>query len=232
MVRRGLRVLMLTVGMATVVGGMASAEPLPPYEGMSFPMIQDAAGPEEFSWVVKLQEEQELRAIDETHAAVYYTEPGEHIAFSIEAAKAHAADGANVPTTLVVTQPNVITLTVHHRAGNSAAGGAPFAYPISQGAGWEGWFRTSPVDMGPPAEEQVDQPACEVPKLKHRGLREARKMLKGSDCALGEIRGRRGRASWIVRQFPRPYTLLPFGAKVDIKFGSNASAGVRALGRR
>ena len=60
-------------------------------------------------------------------AAVYYTED-ERLAFTINAGLAHDAEGSNVPTSLGVSEGNILTLTVHHRAGNPAASGAPFVY--------------------------------------------------------------------------------------------------------
>src|SRR5690242_17892535 len=101
-----LAVFALTLAMAAP--SMAGAEP-PLFDGaMTFQAIQGPDGPEEFSWEVELGEEQELRAVDERHAAVYYTD-AEHIAFGIEAILAHDAIGTNVPTTLAVTQPNIVT---------------------------------------------------------------------------------------------------------------------------
>ena len=126
----------------------AAADPLPPYEGMSFPEISGPSAPEDYSWKVQLEEDQELRQVDERDAVVYFTD-GEHVAFSIRAADAHDAVGKSVPTTLEVSSPNVVTLTVHHRAGNPAAGGVPFTYPILEGAGWEGGFSTFEVSMPP-----------------------------------------------------------------------------------
>lgn len=201
------------------VAAGAAAEPLPPYEGMSFPTIHSSADPEEYSWEVELGAEQELRALDDTHAAVYWTAPGEHVAFSIEAAKAHDAVGATVPTAIEVTQPNIITLTVHHRAGNPAAGGASFTYPISQGPGWEGGFQTYAVVM-PPATEQAPPPPvlrCTVPALDGLTLKGAIRQLRRSNCGLGEVRGERVRGARVVRQFRKAGRSLPVGARVGVK---------------
>lgn len=210
----------VAVGAISMCAVAAADEPLPPFDGtMSFQEIQGPDGPEEFSWAVKLDEDQELRAIDETHAAVYYTDPEEHIAFTITAGLAHAADGANVPTTLTVTQPNVITLTVHHRAGNPAAGGAPFDYPVVAGAGWEGGFQQNTVDMGPPTEQATPPPVlhCTVPALSGLTLKGARRQLRRSNCGLGEVRGERARGARVVRQFRKAGRSLPVGARVGVK---------------
>lgn len=117
---------------------------------MDFATINGPADPEEFSGEVLLEDGQELVAIDDQHAQVYFTE-GHHPAFGISVVAAHDADGSNVPTTLSVSEGDVITLTVHHRAGDPLAGGAPFDYPIIAGRGWEGGFQTSIVPM-PPSE--------------------------------------------------------------------------------
>lgn len=137
-----------------VVTAQAGDPAIPLYDGaMGFPMINGPADPEEFSWEVVLSEGQELESIDDQHAQVYFTE-GHHPAFGISAVAAHDADGSSVPTSLSVSGGNVITLTVHHRAGDPAKGGAPFDYPIIAGSGWEGGFQTVIVS-GPPDEQEL-----------------------------------------------------------------------------
>jgi hypothetical protein len=122
------------------------------YDGlMQFGNITDPSGPEDFSWEVELGPEQELQAIDDQEAAVFYTDLEHTRAFTIEAVAAHDAIGTSVPTTLAVVGPNTITLTVHHQEGNPLAGGAPFDYPITAGAGWEGGFVQVEL-KGPPGE--------------------------------------------------------------------------------
>jgi hypothetical protein len=219
--RRVVTVLMVVVVSSFGLAVGAAAEPLPPYDGlMSFPTIQGPDGPEEFSWAVKLGEEQELRAIDDTHAGVYYTGSEEHLVLTIAAGHAHAADGVNVPTTLAVTQPNVITLKVHHRAGNPAAGGAPFDYPVIAGSGWEGGFQQHTV-VGPPPTEQETAPAapvvCSVPYLSGLTLKASRRQLRRSHCKLGAVRGERSRRARVVKQFRKPGRELPAGTEVGIK---------------
>jgi hypothetical protein len=128
--------------------------------------------PGEYSWEVQLHDEQELELIDERRAWVHEEE---HSAFGIVAEPAHDAVGSPVPTTLAVSGLNIVTLTVHHRAGNPAAGGASFVYPVTQGAGWEGGFQTHYVDIPdePRSEDLVGvaAPPCLVPGLKGRSLR-------------------------------------------------------------
>jgi hypothetical protein len=71
---------------------------------MSFPTIKGVDSPEDYCWELNLAETQELRAVDDREAEVLYTDPEHHRALSIEAEPAHAADGAEVPTTLAVVQ--------------------------------------------------------------------------------------------------------------------------------
>jgi hypothetical protein len=221
-VKKALAVSVVAMAVVSSFGlaATAVADSIPPYDGlMSFPDIQGPDGPEEFSWEVELGKEQELRAIDDTHAGVYYTDPEETLAFTITAQLAHAADGANVPTTLAVTQPNVIILTVHHRAGNPAAGGAPFDYPVVAGAGYEGGFQQHTVDMGPPTEQGTPPPVlrCTVPALSGLTLRAARRQLRRSNCGLGAVRGERVRGARVVRQFRKAGRSLPVGTRVGVK---------------
>jgi len=208
---------------------VASAAAYPPYVGaMNFPTINEPSDPEDFSWEVQLGEEEELRAIDDQNAAVYYTEP-EHLAFTIAAQSAHDVDGTAVPTTLAVSEGNVITLTVHHRAGNPAAGGTPFDYPILAGAGWEGGFQSHEIagpatGSGSPATEPATLASppsyCRVPYLWGESLRASRRLLRHAHCQLGEVRGGRSRRARVVKQFRRPGKILPAGTEVGVKVAS------------
>jgi hypothetical protein len=163
---------------ALAIGGLQTAAQaddaaIPPYNGdMSFPTIVGPADPEEFSWEVTLGDNQELEAIDDQHAEIYYIE-GHQPAVQISAEAAHDADGSNVPTTLSVSGASVITLTVHHLAGDPARGGAPFTYPIMAGPGWEGGFQpaivTEPPGEGDPHGQAAAQPASRVKVRKRKG---------------------------------------------------------------
>ena len=222
------RCALLTLGVFVLLGFgssvSASAEPseLPTYNGGGFTAIKGPSDPEEYSWVVSLGEDQELRQIDERTAAVYYTD-GVHVAFGISAGAAHDAEGSSVPTTLVVSGADVVTRIIHHRAGNPSAGGVSFVYPVTDGAGWEGGFHTIYVDM--PDESLPDElagqtaPGCVVPDLKGWSLKADRKKLKRAGCTLGKVRGQRSRTARIVRQDLGTGTVLPAGASVSVKLG-------------
>jgi hypothetical protein len=172
-----------------------------------FPVINGPEGPEEYAWEVQLNEEQTLELIDE-QLAVVRSKAGA-VAFQIQAELAHDAEGKAVPTTLAVTQPNVITLTVHHLGGT-------FRYPISAGQGYETGFATVVITM-PPGEQLPPEPACVVPDLSNRTLRASRKILHAAHCRLGRVRGERNRAVRVVDQYRQVGKVLPVWTRIDVK---------------
>jgi hypothetical protein len=204
----------------------ATAQPCPPFGGaMSFPEIHGPADPEEYCWEVDLSEGQYLQQVSATEAEVFF-ESG-HEAYAIKAMEAHDAIGTTVPTTLAVTDPNLITLSVHHRAGNPDVGEATFDYPILAGSGWEGGFISvqiqGPLDEAelkpkpaPPAQE-APIPNCEVPVLQGRTLKAARRVLSLAGCQLGPIRGQRHRGARIVKQYRPAFMTLPAGTAVGVR---------------
>ncbi|HYG97427.1 MAG TPA: hypothetical protein VD741_10015, partial [Solirubrobacterales bacterium] len=159
-----------------------------------------------------------LESVDEQRAVVRDEDGG--TAFEILAEAAHDAAGATVPTTLAVTQPNLITLTVHHRAGNPAAGGASFAYPISAGEGYETDYAPGTVVMPPSAPPAAaPAPVCLVPGLVGKSLNASRRMLRRSNCKLGPVRGERRRGARVTKQYRKAGRSLPAGAEVGVKLG-------------
>ncbi len=204
------KILLVVVAVFVWSSASAAAEELPQFDGpMTFQAIQGPEDPEEYSWQVKLGNEEELKEIDDRHAGVFW-EDGT-LAMQIEAVAAHDADGATVPTTLAVTQPNIITLTVHHRDGS-------FVYPVTPGEGWEGGNRTEPAQvLWPPGEFPPPPPSCVVPDLTGRSLRASRKLLHRSHCRLGAVRGEQLRTAHVVKQYRQIGKSLPLWTKVDVK---------------
>jgi hypothetical protein len=153
-------VLLALAALFGVLPGAASA--------FSFPDIRDASAPEEYALSMELSPQLHLEQIDERTVGVFYSTGLQ--SFVLEAEPAHAADGATVPTSLAMTGPKEVTLTVHFKAGNPAAGGAPFAFPISDGKGWEGGFRMTSTEMNeskppPSAAPQAPPTAAASPHV-------------------------------------------------------------------
>lgn len=221
------RSLSLAAGALVITALMVAAAPvlaepsLPPYDGMVFPSIEGPSDPEEFSWEVTLDGDQELQQVDDQHAKVVYAGSG-HTAFGITAQRAHDAVGSEVPTSLAVSDGNVLTLIVHHRAGNPATGGTPFVYPVTAGAGWEGGFETAHVLMPPPElpaekSESTSMPVgCVVPALVGKSLKGDRRRLRKAGCELGLVWGKRSKAARVVKQNRQPGELLAPGAEVSV----------------
>ena len=209
---------------------------------MDFPTIRGQLDPEEYSWQVTLGPDRELEQTDDQHARVFYGDGT--TAMTITAEEARDASGASVPTSLAVSAGDVITLTVHHRAGNPAAGMIPFQYPVSPGPSFETGYSTVIV-TGPfdekqlreereraPAEAEAAQraatevaPSCRVPTLRFKALRAAKRQLRKADCRIGAVAKRAGAAMGrgkVVVQHPRAGTELPAGAEVDLTLGTLA----------
>jgi hypothetical protein len=140
-----------------------------------------------------------------------------------------------VPTTLRQTGREQVTLTVHYREGNPAAGGAPFVYPITAGTGWPGGFQTVIVEMNnpfgnanesvretnPPAPtEPIPAPSCKVPSLRGYSLRGAKNRLRAAHCGIGAVRIAAGATAGkgkVVKQFHPAGLELVAGAPVAVK---------------
>lgn len=240
------------IGICTLLGilvigpASASADPpgLPVFDGlMTFGAIQGPSDPEEYSWEVILGEGQALELVDEQHAEVYYTED-HHSAYEITAESAHDADGSSVPTSLLASGEDILTLVVHHRAGNPAAGGAPFVYPVVAGSGWEGGFEPV-VIVGPLDEQELREEreriarekqevlerewaqervssGCLVPRLKGKSLKASKKLLRDGECLIGAVRKQKGatsKAGKVVKQSPKPGALLAPWTTVKVTLG-------------
>lgn len=148
--------------------------------------------------------------------------------------------GISIGGSAALLGENVVTLTVHHREGNPAAGGAPFAYPVNEGVGWEGGFQTVVV-MGPPDEKELreqrkrqEQAAreereaaglakqCHVPALHGATLAGARKRLRRANCRLGAIvklHGVSAKVGRVAEQTETAGSSLAPGAKVGVRLG-------------
>ena len=60
---------------------------------------------------------------------------------------------------------------------------------------------------------------CQVPQLRGLGLTAAKRLLRKADCGVGKVTTLRGKAAKrqrVVRQSPRPATVLAPGAKVSL----------------
>jgi hypothetical protein len=231
----------LVVAVAPAAAESGGAAELPVYDGIGFPAIKGPGDPEEYSWRVELGPRQTLVGVDETEAEVRY-EDG-LVAFTISSGPAHDANGATVPTTLLVSPGDVLTFIVHHQDGNPAAGGAPFDYPVTAGFGWEGDYSTEIV-KGPPDEKEIAEelalaeeirraeqlvrdanqaaPTCKVPSLGGFGLVAAKARLRGAHCAIGKVHLAAGASAGkgkVVKQFRAAGTELAAGAPVAVKLG-------------
>lgn len=219
--KRALLVGLVLLG-CTALPSAAGAESCTPYDGLRFPLIQSAEGPEDFCAEVPLNAGQELIQIDEHHVGVF-SKTGA-MAWEIAAPPARDAEGAEVPTSIAVSAPNSVILTVHHRAGNQAAGGAPYRYPVSEGPAYEQGSAavrdmTRTEDPLPPPSAAAPAPTCLVPSLRRRSLKATRKILLSAGCRVGPIRGERRPGSKVVRQYRPPGTVLPAGSEVGVKLG-------------
>lgn len=133
---------------AAVSGGIGvDTVTRPIYEGdQTFKTIRDETAPETYSWKVSLNKGQTLKAIDSEHVAIFNGDESQALAITAEAA--HDATGKAVPTSLSVSEGNVLTLTLKYRGGG-------FTYPIIGGPAFQSSY-TLPViwEPPPPAEEE------------------------------------------------------------------------------
>jgi hypothetical protein len=218
----------LAVAVAPAAEEVNSAPLRPVSEGgLSIPVITGPTAPEEYPVQYEnLLSGVRFRQVSDQLIAVDYFGLGN--AGRIEAVPAYAADGAAVPTSLRLTENEkgyVVTMIVHHRAGNPAAGGAPFVYPI-QGSAGEGGTFTGAVEVKPtPAAEPTapaPSPPCRVPALHGLSLKAAKARLRAAHCAIGNVRlgaPMIDRTGKVVGQFRAAGTQLPADAHVGVKLG-------------
>lgn len=219
-------VAILVVAAAPAAAEEGDSAPLRPVSegGLSFGDIHSPSDPEKYPLQFELGKELIMRQVDEHEVAVEY--PEHVVAFTVTAPLEHDADGANVPTTLELTEKDVVTFFVHHRAGNPLAGGAPFVYPITSGAGWEGGYRVVSVELNeskPPTPATTTAPTpCLVPSLQRLSLKAAKARLRAADCSIGQVHltpeATAGNGK-VVRQFRAAGTELAAGAPVAVKLG-------------
>jgi hypothetical protein len=208
-----------------------------------FPEIASPASPEGYEYQLNLGPGQVARQVNEHEVVVAYADDGT-VAFTLHVEEAHAADGATVPTSLRLVEGDELITTVHHHEGNPAVGGAPFVYPILDGPGWEGGFRTFPVQIqGPPDETELAEqrareaaaaeapettpaapaPPCKVPSLRGFSLHAAEARLAAEDCAVGKVHlatGATAAKGRVVKQFRAAGIELAAGAPVALKLGA------------
>jgi hypothetical protein len=223
----------LAVAIAPAAAETGDAAPIRPLSdgGFSFPNITGPESPEEYPFQLNPPSpEMRMRQVGDQEIVAEYIEGG-WIGYSFQAEPAHDAVGATVPTTIALTEDGegpVVTLTVHFRAGNPA-GGAPFAFPVTGGKGWEGGWFYGTVELGgpkPPANDPPPPPppapTCTVPSLHGLGLRAAKARLRADHCAIGTVRLARGATRGkgkVVKQFHPAGTQLTAGAPVAVKLG-------------
>ncbi len=79
---------------------------------------------------------------------------------------------------------------------------------------------TPPPVPAPPAPAPV--PTCTVPKLAGKKLKAVRKTLTKADCKVGKVakeNGVTGKTGEVVKQRPKPDTIVAAGSKVFVKLG-------------
>lgn len=220
----------LAVAAAPAAAEEGDSAPIRPLSegGLGFGTITGPTAPEEYPLQYEhLSPELEMRQVSDQLIVVEYVKYGVQSG-SIKAVPAHDVSGATVPTSIRLSEDEegpVVTLVVTHRAGNPAAGGAPFDYPITEGAGWSGGYRAIGVEMNephapaPPASPATPTP-CVVPALHGLSLKAAKARLRAAHCAIGQVRLAAGATAGkgkVVKQFHPAGTRLAAGASVAVK---------------
>ncbi len=231
----------LAVAVGSAAGEEGDAAPIRPVSDgrFNFPEITSAFAPEEypFQWG-PLSPELTMRQVDDQEIVVEYKNGP--LAYVIQAVPAADAYGATVPTTVKLTEEDIVTLTVRYRSGNPAAGGAPYVFPITEGEGWEGgwhfgkgeFFEPDPIPMMPtvytPNAPSGSTVTCTVPSLHGLSLHAAKARLRAAHCSIGQVRlapEATDAKGEVVKQFHAPGTGLAAGAPVAVKLGPRPNAG-------
>lgn len=118
----------------------------PIFDGVTaFQAIRSPTAPEQYSWTVELGEGQTMEALETGQAAHVFFSDGTP-AMAIVPQPAHDATGANVDTSVSVSNGNVLTLTVHHLS-------TPYVYPVVGGASYKTGYESVSIYTPPPPEE-------------------------------------------------------------------------------
>jgi hypothetical protein len=84
-------------------------------------------------------------------------------------------------------------------------------------------YGQAPVVPAPPLIPPAPPVAhCDVPKLKGKKLKAAKKMLRAADCRVGNVRkleGASAKTGKVVKQKPKPGKVLAPGSKVSVELG-------------
>lgn len=64
--------------------------------------------------------------------------------------------------------------------------------------------------------DRFDYIACVVPRLKGKSLRLAKRTLRRAGCKPGDVKRRRSNSEGVIRQTPKPHSILAPGSKVNI----------------
>jgi hypothetical protein len=219
----------LAIAVAPAAAEEGNSAPIRPISagGLRIPDIFGPEAPEEYPVQYShLLNGVKFSQVDEQTIAVEYLGRSQPDA-TIKALPAYANDGAVVPTSIRLSEDEegpIVTMIVRHRAGNPAAGGAPFLYPITGGPESKGGFFVGAVETTESAVEPTATPAasCKVPALHGLSVKAARARLRGAHCSLGQVHAPDGVTAAkgvVVKQFRGAGTKLAAGAPVAVKLG-------------
>ena len=77
-----------------------------------------------------------------------------------------------------------------------------------------------PVSHEAPPMPVASSPQCQVPKLKGKKLKAAKKAITAANCKLGKVTKKKGVTTGkVVKQSPKVGTTAPAGSKVTLTLG-------------